>query len=194
MYKEYLERTDSIDFDHPAVRAEADRILSVSDSKLDYARKAYVFVRDAIPHSMDIGAEIVSRSASDVLVNGAGICWTKSCLIAALLRAGSILSGISYQRLTRADDDSEGYLIHAFNTVYIEDLDRWIRVDARGNKQNIHAEFRLDGENLAYPIRLEYGEIDYHNNGMDLDPKLVDVLNDVDRVSDIRTDFEYFPS
>ena len=78
--------------------------------------------------------------------------------------------------------------------MYIEDLDRWIRVDARGNKQNIHAEFRLDGENLAYPIRLEYGEIDYHNNGMDLDPKLVDVLNGVDRVSDIRTDFEYFPS
>lgn len=54
---------------------------------------------------------IVSRKASEVLENKTGICWTKSCLLAALLRANGIPSGISYQLLTRADnDDSEGYI------------------------------------------------------------------------------------
>ena len=77
------------------------------------------------PHSWDIGAEVVSRKASDVLRNKTGICWTKSCLLTALLRANDIPSGISYQLLTRADkDDSEGYIIHALNTVYIEELDK----------------------------------------------------------------------
>ena len=60
--------------------------------------------------------------------NKTGVCWTKSCLLSALLRAHNIPSGISYQLLTRADDDSEGHMIHALNTVYIEDLP--IRPDA----------------------------------------------------------------
>ena len=42
----------------------------------------------------------------------------RAYLLAALLRANGIPSGISYQRLTRADeDDREGYIIHALNTV-----------------------------------------------------------------------------
>ena len=66
-----------------------------------------------------------------MLKNETGICWTKSCLLAALLRANGIPSGICYQLLTRADDGSEGYMIHALNTVYLKD--KWIRLDARGN-------------------------------------------------------------
>ena len=60
-----------------------------------------------------------------MLENKTGICWTKSCLLAALLRVNQIPSGISYQLLTRADDASEGYMIHALNTVYIKNLDKW---------------------------------------------------------------------
>ena len=93
-----------------------------------------MFVRDEILHSWGIITDIVSRTASDVLKNNTGICWTKSCLLAALLRANRIPSGISYQLLTRADDASEGYMIHALNTMYIKDLNKWIRLDARGNK------------------------------------------------------------
>ena len=49
-------------------------------------KKAYEFVRDDIPHSWDIKSQIVSRKASEVLINKTGICWTKSCLLATLLR------------------------------------------------------------------------------------------------------------
>ena len=66
-----------------------------SNSSLDYIKKAYEFVRDEIPHSWDIGTEVVSRKASDVLLNKTGICWTKSCLLVALLRANCIPAGIS---------------------------------------------------------------------------------------------------
>ena len=93
--------------------------------------------------------------------------------------------------LTRADDASDGYIIHAFNTVYIKQLDKWIRLDARGNKENVNAQFSLDEEHLAYEIRSEMGEIDYHNNQNDLDERLVNVLSKCNVVSEIRTDFEF---
>ena len=68
-----------------------------------------------------------------------------------MLRANGIPSGISYQYLTRADDSAdEGHIIHALNTAYIEELDGWIRLDARGNKENVHAEFSLDEEILTF--------------------------------------------
>ncbi|MNY50543.1 hypothetical protein D3C86_1860510 [compost metagenome] len=34
-------------------------------------------------------------------------------------------------------------------------------MDARGNKPGIQAEFSLDEEKLAFPIRKEYDEVDY---------------------------------
>ena len=56
------------------------------------------------------------------------------------LHGNGIPSGISYQKLTRGDDDGDGYIIHALNTVYVPELQKWIRLDARGNKATVHAE------------------------------------------------------
>jgi hypothetical protein len=56
---------------------------------------------------MDSGEK---KIAYDVLKNQTGIFWTKSCLLVALLRANKIPAGISYQRLTRADDVSSNIL------------------------------------------------------------------------------------
>ena len=126
-----------------------------------------------------------------MLKNKTGICWTKSCLLAALLRANGIPSGISYQLLTRADDDGEGYMIHALNTLYLKDFNKWIRLDARGNKENINAYFSLDEEHLAYTIRSELGEIDYHDNHTDLDERLVDILIGSKSIQEITKDFEF---
>ena len=52
-------------------------------------------------------------------------------------------------------------MIHALNTLHIKDLNKWIRLDARGNEENINAYFSLDEEHLAYTIQSELGEIDY---------------------------------
>lgn len=59
------------------------------------------------------------------------------------------------------DDETAPVLIyHGLNGVYIEKLDRWIRLDARGNKKGINAQFSLETEQLAFPIRPEKGEED----------------------------------
>ena len=187
---EYLKETPSINFSHPLIEAKIKELREKSDSHTDYIKKAYKFVRDEIPHSWDIQAKIVSKNAAEVLQNKTGICWTKSCLLAALLRGNGIPAGISYQKLTRGDDDSDGYIIHALNTVYISELQKWIRLDARGNKATVHAEFSLEEEKLAFSARPQYAEIDYHDNHPDLDERLIKILNEVDVVMNIRTDFD----
>ena len=189
--EDYLMETTSIDYMNPLIQDKVRELRDKSGDTLNYIKRSYIFVRDEIPHSWDIKAEVVSRTANDVLKNKTGICWTKSCLLAALLRANQIPSGISYQLLTRADDASEGYIIHALNTVYIKDLDKWIRLDARGNKENVNAQFSLDEECLAYSIRSELGEIDYHDNHSDLDERLINILNESECILEISTDFEF---
>ena len=189
--EDYLMETPSIDYMNPLIQDKVRELRDESGDTLDYIKRSYLFVRDEIPHSWDIETNIVSKTASDVLKNKTGICWTKSCLLAALLRADGIPSGVSYQLLTRADDASEGYMIHALNTGYIKDLDKWIRLDARGNKENINAYFSLDEEHLAYTIRSELGELDYHDNHSDLDERLINILNESESILEISTDFEF---
>ena len=177
--EDYLIETPSIDYMNFHIQERVRELKNQSEDNLDYIKRSYIFVRDEIFHSWDIETNIVSRTASDVLKNKTGICWTKSCLLAALLRADGI------------HDASEGYMIHALNTVYIKDLNKWIRLDARGNKENINSYFSLDEEHLAYKIRSELGEIDYHDNHADLDERLVNILMQSESIQEITTDFEF---
>lgn len=112
MNAEYLAETKTIDFGNPIIQEKVSELKAGTSSTIEYIEEAYKFVRDEIPHYWNVKSTIVSRKASEVLENKTGICWTKSCLLAALLRANGIPSGISYQLLTRADDDGEGYIIH----------------------------------------------------------------------------------
>ena len=186
----FLKETNCIDFSHPVIQKKVQELKQTTAFDLDYIKKSYEFVRDEIPHSWDIKAKTVSRKASEVLINKTGICWTKSCLLAALLRANGIPSGISYQLLTHADEDaSQGYIIHALNTVYIKEIDKWIRLDARGNKENVNAQFSLEEEKLAFSVRNEYNEKDYRDNNPDLDARLVKILNEAKCILDVTIDF-----
>ena len=59
------------------------------------------------------------------------------------------------------DDETAPILIyHGLNGVYIDEYKKWIRLDARGNKEGVNAQFSLDKEQLAFPIRTEKGEKD----------------------------------
>ena len=186
---DYLKESECIDYTNPLVAEKANQLKAISSDKLDYIEKAYKFVRDEIPHTWDAKLTVVSKNASDVLKNKTGICWTKSCLLAALLRAKKIPAGISYQYLTRANDASDGYIIHALNTVYIDSLQKWIRLDARGNKAGVNAQFSLEKEILAFPARPEFGEKDYRDNHCDLDFRLKEILKTSSNILEVRTDF-----
>ena len=155
----FLAADDLIESRHPAVSDRAAHLRGAND--VETAERVFRFVRDEVAHSWDIQGTRVTRTASDVLTYREGICYAKSHLASALLRALEIPSGICYQRLTLLDDDSAGYAVHALNTVWLESVGRWIRFDARGNKPGIAAEFSLDEERLAFAIRPQYDEIDY---------------------------------
>lgn len=174
----YLELSEYINYDNDAVRKQADSLKSNSENELDLVRNTYHFVRDNIKHSWDVQDKRVTVSASDVLKEGVGICWAKSNLFAALLRANGIPCGFSHQRLTLGDTPDTGYCIHSLNTVYLSSLNKWIRLDARGNTEKIHAEFSTDEEILAFHVNPEYDEYDYHDNVAKPNEKLMQVLKE----------------
>ena len=86
-----------------------------------------------------------------------GYCYAKSHLLAALLRANNIAAGLCYQRLT-IEDDKPPFCLHGLNAVFLDDFG-WYRIDARGNKPGVDAQFTPPLEKLAYPIITE-GETD----------------------------------
>lgn len=174
----YLELSEYINYDNDAVRKQADSFKYNSENELDLVRNTYHFVRDNIKHSWDVQDKRVTVSASDVLKEGVGICWAKSNLFAALLRANGIPCGFSHQRLTLGDTPDTGYCIHSLNTVYLSSLNKWIRLDARGNTEKIHAEFSTDEEILAFHVNSEYDEYDYHDNVAEPSEKLMQVLKE----------------
>ena len=172
----YLEASALIDYAHPAIAAWASAHEAGGRSDVDVAREAFEFVRDQIAHSWDIQSRRVTAKASDVLEHGEGICYAKSHLLAALLRRQNIPAGVCYQRLTLGDTPDTGYCIHAMNTVYLSSLGRWIRLDARGNKPGVDAQFSPDAEQLAYAVRPEMGECDYWVNYAEPHPKIAATL------------------
>ncbi|KEO83650.1 transglutaminase [Tumebacillus flagellatus] len=159
----FLQSDRYVDFDNAAIQ-ELVRELQSGQSETELVRDIYEFVRDRIAHSWDIQATDVQATASEVLQNGHGICYAKSHLLAALLRAAGIPSGFCYQRLTLFDKPEDGHCVHALNTVYLSEHQKWIRLDARGNKPGVDARFSLDEEKLAFPVRKIYDEVDYETN------------------------------
>ena len=59
------------------------------------------------------------------------------------------------------DTPDTGYIIHGLNAVFLSGEKKWIRLDARGNKQNVDAQFSIHDEKIAFPARCEYGEAGY---------------------------------
>lgn len=158
--KDYLTSTDIIDFDNEAVFSLADELAQRSKDETDYIKQAYEYVRDKIAHSADANEDRITCSASEVLKEGHGICFAKSHLLAALLRCKSIPAGFCYQKLILEDETAPVLIYHGLNGVYISEYNRWIRLDARGNKEGVNAQFSINEEQLAFPVRPEKGEED----------------------------------
>ncbi|AOR35895.1 transglutaminase [Streptomyces fodineus] len=151
----YLAADEAIDHHHPVVRETAGRLAAEVADSYAYARVAYEFVRDTIPHSQDSGDLRVTWRASDVLALGTGICYAKAHALAALLRAEDIPTALCYQRLT---DGEGGHALHGLVAVRFHGA--WHRQDPRGNKPGVDARFSLDGERLAWIPDPAAGELD----------------------------------
>jgi transglutaminase-like putative cysteine protease len=155
--EKYLRSTDIIDWDHPAV-LEIARSLSVGTGDIEETSKqCYHWVRDGIKHSYDYQMSPVTCSASEVVLAKTGYCFAKSHLLAALLRANNIPAGFCYQRLSR-DDNGPPFTLHGLVAVYLPRYE-WYRVDPRGNRPGVDAQFTPPIEKIAFLPRLP-GEAD----------------------------------
>ncbi len=155
--QEYLEPTKYINWHEPEVNEKATQLAALCSNKQEIAKGCFEFVRDEIKHSGDYKLDPVTCKASDVLKYGTGYCYAKSHLLAALLRANGIPAGLCYQRLTITNDEPP-FCLHGLNAIYLEECG-WYRVDPRGNKPGVDAQFCPPVEKLAFPI-ITPGEAD----------------------------------
>lgn len=176
--EEYLKSDNVIDYDNESIQKLADSLFEKADSELEFIKHAYEFVRDNVAHSADIGEDLLTCAASEVLEAGHGICFAKSHLLAAILRCKSIPAGLCYQKLILDDETMPILVYHGLNGVYIRELDKWIRLDARGNRPDIDAQFSMDNEQLAFEVRQELGEMDSFVIYPNPDVKIVDNLRE----------------
>ncbi len=149
--QKYLEFSNIIDFHHPLVKTKAQELAIGCSSDTEIAKKCFEFVRDEIRHSGDYKDDITTYKASDVLKHKTGWCYAKSHLLAALLRANSIPAGFTYQRLSCSEYEEGVYCLHGLNWIYLKEYG-WYRVDARGNKEGVDAQFTPPVEKLAFKI------------------------------------------
>ncbi|MFJ6657469.1 transglutaminase domain-containing protein [Streptomyces sp. NPDC091377] len=168
----YLASDEVIDHEHPLVRRTAAEIARGVTGSYAYARAAFEFVRDTVPHSADSGDPRVTWRASDVLERRTGICYAKAHALAALLRAEGIPTALCYQRLLH--DDGGGHVVHGLVAVRFDGA--WHRQDPRGNKPGVDARFSLDGERLAFPVDPQSSEVDYPVLYAEPHPAVLDAL------------------
>lgn len=155
----YLKSSGVIDFENKTITECAISLVKGIDTEELKVKTVYEFVRDKIEHTFDIKGNVITCKASDVLKYGQGICYAKSHLLAALLRSLDIPTGFCYQKLIFSDENPK-IILHGLNSVYLKSLDKWVRLDARGNKEGVNAQFSLEKEMLAFPVRSELGEVD----------------------------------
>lgn len=177
-FDEYLKCDNVIDYKNESIEELADTLFQKANNELNFIKIAYEFVRDNISHSADINEDTITCTASEVLKVGHGICFAKSHLLAALLRCKSIPAGFCYQKLILDDETAPVLIYHGLNGVYIKDCKKWIRLDARGNKTGVNAQFSIDTEHLAFPIRPQMGEIDGFIIYPDPDIKILEKLRE----------------
>ena len=158
---DYLLELEEVDFTSSIIQQKINELFNPHQKDIEKAKIAFEFVRDEISHSWDIQSERVTCKASEVLQYKEGICYAKSHLLASLLRSQGIPTGFCYQKLVLFQTPEEGYCIHALNAIFLKSINQWIRVDARGNKVGVDAQFSIEKEELAFPVNEKLEEIDY---------------------------------
>ncbi|MGZ3237496.1 MAG: transglutaminase-like domain-containing protein [Burkholderiaceae bacterium] len=149
----FLAFSTYIDGDSPDVARKAAELAAGCTSEEEIVKNCFEFVRDSIKHSLDFQLNPVTCSASDVLMHGTGYCFAKSHLLAALLRKNGIPTGLCYQRVAIGSEGTH-FCLHGLNAVYLKNHG-WYRMDARGNKPGVNAQFTPPKEVLAFTALVE---------------------------------------
>lgn len=147
----FLEETKIIDYSHKEIQKLAISLAMDCKTDAEIAKKCFEYVRDHIHHSGDYKDDMTTCKASDVLKYKTGWCYAKSHLLASILRANDIPTGFCYQRLSCSEYKKDIYCLHGLNAIYLKDYG-WYKVDARGNKEGVNAQFDPPKEKLAFEL------------------------------------------
>jgi transglutaminase-like putative cysteine protease len=147
----FLAACDVIDCQSDAIRELATR-LCAEKRGVTAISALFDWVRDSITHTGDAGHGKLTLRASEVLREGTGLCYAKSHLLVALLRAAGLPAGLCYQRL-RSSEVAPSFVLHGLVGVLMPDQ-RFLRVDPRGNKPGIDVQFCAGREALAFSAAL----------------------------------------
>lgn len=178
----YLASSEFIDWHNPLVAAKAEQLRALNSHE-EVVKSCFEYVRDEIKHSGDYQKNPVTCRASEVLEYKTGYCYAKSHLLAALLRANGIPTGLCYQRLT-IENNQAPFCLHGLNAVYLHNLG-WYRIDARGNKVGVvEAQFTPPVETLAFPINIE-GEADLPEIWVEPLPEVIRVLTSCVNIQEV---------
>ncbi|WP_428737326.1 transglutaminase-like domain-containing protein [Sulfurimonas sp.] len=147
--QKFLQESEYVNFSHPEVKALAQKLSVGLSDDAQIAKECFLYVRDKIHHSGDYKDQITTLKASEVLEHKTGWCYAKSILLAALLRANNIPTGFCYQRLSCSEYEDDIYCLHGLNAVHLKNFG-WYKIDARGNKEGVNAQFDPPNEQLAF--------------------------------------------
>ena len=188
--QEYLKSTDIIDWKHPLVLEQALKLSNNLDDPIEIAKCCFEWVRDEIYHSSDFQMNPVTLKASEVLENKTGFCYAKSHLLAAFLRANRIPSGLCYQRLS-VYENGPPFCLHGLNAVFLPRIG-WYRIDARGNREGIYAQFDPPAEQLAFTVKLK-GEADLPEIWLEPLSIIVNTLSKYKKYEDVLSNLPDIP-
>ena len=154
----YLEDTITIDWQSPRLMEAAAALLEGRDGPEARLQALFRFVRDDVPHALDVQPERSTCRASEVLRERQGICYAKSHLLAGLLRYAGFPAGFCYARLESASQRS-GFVLHGFNAVYWSRTESWLFVDASGRAGMPAATVRFESPwELPFEVDPQAGE------------------------------------
>lgn len=169
----YLQATQVIDYHDSTIQTLAKHLAQHCKDDTQIAKNCFEYVRDNIHHSGDYKDDITTSTASEVLKHKTGWCYAKAFLLAALLRANNIPAGFCYQRLSCSEYKPDIYCLHGLNWVYLKEYG-WYRVDARGNKEGVDAQFTPPVEKLAFVLGEH--EFDLNDNLSEPLPIIIETL------------------
>ena len=149
---QFLEETSINDYSNKEIQKISKNLSHDCKTDVEIAKKCFEYVRDNINHSGDYNDNITTCKASDVLKYKTGWCYSKSHLLASLLRSNGIPTGFCYQKLSYEKDKKDIYFLHGLNAIYLKDFG-WYKVDARGNNKCIDAQFNPPIEKLAFELK-----------------------------------------
>ncbi len=158
--EDYLKPTPFLDFDHPAVKAFAEKHTKGISFPKEKAIKLFYAVRDGIrynPYYIDLTVE--GMRASTTLKNGFGWCVAKAVLLSAVCHAAGIPARLGFADVRNHQTPeaianvlrTNVFFWHGYSLLYLDD--KWVKAtpafDAKLCEKHGVVPVEFDGEKDA---------------------------------------------